>query len=59
MGLDEIFSNNADLNGLLESDQLLKVFVIHQAFIEINEEGSEAATATGKIFNLNLEFPIN
>lgn len=44
----EMFSNSADLSDLLESPEPLKVSeVVHKAFIEINEEGSEAAAATG------------
>lgn len=52
MGMTEIFSNNADFSGLLDSSDSrgsLKVSkVIHKAFFEINEDGSEAAASTGK-----------
>lgn len=47
MGMSEMFSNDADLSGLFESKQQLAVSdVIHKAFIEVNEEGTEAAAAT-------------
>lgn len=47
--MSEIFSNNADLSGLLESKEALKVSdVIHKAFIDLNEEGTEAAAASCK-----------
>lgn len=48
--MTEIFSDNANLSGLLETGERLKVSdVIHKAFIEVNEKGSEAAGATGKL----------
>lgn len=52
----EMFSTNADLSGLLESEQKLHVSTAtHKAFIEINEEGAEAAAATGKFsFNKSI-----
>lgn len=47
--MSEMFSDRADLSGLLESKAPLKVSeVITKAFIEVNEEGTEAAAATCK-----------
>lgn len=48
--MPEMFSNGADLSGLLEAKEPLKVSdAVHKAFIEINEDGSEASAATGII----------
>lgn len=48
----EMFSRNANLSGIFESgEQLLVSDVIHKAFIEVNEEGAEAAGVTGKFHN--------
>lgn len=49
MGMSNMFSDEADLSGLLQSDEPLKVEdVIHQATIEINEYHTEAAAASGE-----------
>lgn len=43
-----MFQDRADLIHLLESEEQLKVSeVIHQAFIDVTEEGTEVGGATG------------
>lgn len=52
MGMDKMFSYGAEFNNLLEQSEPLMVSkVVHKAFIEVNEEGAEAAAATGREFN--------
>lgn len=46
--MNEMFGKYADLSGLLNSPEPLKVSkAIHKAFVEVNESGTEAAAATG------------
>ncbi|CAK9302913.1 unnamed protein product [Gordionus sp. m RMFG-2023] len=58
LGSVVIFGNNADLFGITSAskgDMEQKLYlsqVYHKAFIEVNEEGSEAAAATGALIAL-------
>lgn len=45
MGLTNIFSDDADFSKISDTPQKVNE-VIHQSFVEVNEEGSEAAAAT-------------
>lgn len=50
MGINKAFSDEADFSNILESPEGINVSkVFHKASIEVNEEGSEAAAATGMI----------
>ena len=46
MGMPTAFSNAADFSGMTGERDLFISAVIHQAFVEVNEEGTEAAAAT-------------
>jgi serpin B len=47
MGMPTVFSNAADLSGIDGKRDLSVTGVIHKAFVQVDEAGTEAAAATG------------
>jgi serpin B len=49
MGMPSAFDKDADFSGMTGSRDLFLSAVIHKAFIDVNEEGTEAAAATAVV----------
>ncbi len=47
MGMPLAFSDGADFSGMTTREGLKISEIIHKAFVDVNEEGTEAAAATG------------
>ncbi len=52
MGVTDLFSRDAaDLSGVSEEDALYVSSIVHKTFLQIDEEGTKAAAATGNTMN--------
>jgi len=56
MGMKDAFGPGAaDFSGMADTDEIFIAAVIHKAFVEVNEEGTEAAAATAVVAELKAE----
>ena len=53
LGMEKAFGSGADFSGMDRTRSLLIGLVLHKAFVEVNEEGTEAAAATAVVMKRN------
>ncbi len=53
MGMEDVFDGQkVNLSGMSPNNDLVVSKVVHKAFVEVNEEGTEAAGATGAVVGI-------
>ncbi len=57
MGMTDAFTARADFSGMTGRRDLFISAVIHQAYVDVNEEGTEAAAATAVTMKLTAVLP--
>jgi serpin B len=56
LGVREAFSREADFSGITEAERLLINAVAHKAYVDVDEQGTEAAAATAISFRPTAAF---
>ena len=59
LGMPTAFSESADFSGMTGKKDLFISFVIHQAYVKVDEKGTEAAAATAVGMELTAVMPRN
>jgi serpin B len=59
LGMPTAFSPSADFSGMTAKNDLMIDEVIHQAYVKVDEEGTEAAAATGVVMKFTSAGPEN
>jgi len=59
MGMPTAFTGNADFSGMDGTRNLMITEVIHQAFVQVDEKGTEAAAATAVVMGESAAMPRN
>ncbi len=57
MGMPDAFAKNADFSGMSGEEKLLISAVVHEAVVDVNEKGTEAAAATGGVMRPTMMLP--
>lgn len=58
MGMKSAFSSDADFSGMTGEKDLAISAVVHKAYVDVNEEGTEAAAATAVVLEKLMARPI-
>ena len=56
LGVAEAFTHQADFSGITEAERLLISAVAHKAYVDVDEQGTEAAAATAITFRPSAAF---
>ena len=56
LGVTQAFTRQADFSGITEAEQLLINAVAHKAYVDVDEQGTEAAAATALTFRPTAVF---
>ncbi|OQV20810.1 Heterochromatin-associated protein MENT [Hypsibius exemplaris] len=54
IGVNDVFTMNADLSGMAPEGDLLVSSAVHKTFIDVNEKGTEAAAASALVISTKM-----